>query len=241
MTTFQKIPLKPSKGRDKLGRINTKVGKNLKTPSIVRVHDLELSSPTISLISRILPQIERVSSFNFPKQVKTAIIANIVDQAAQSMEESSSPSSSFRSPVRGKFSSSSTPKFSTPALKSPKIRDSLLNELSHLFNSKGQVLDQQGDPIPDSDINRVASWMKNTNPKSRGPIGVQAVAFDLAQKSGELPKHIKNPHFLRKTRTLKEELSSAQLKKRRRQEVFAQNRRLIQEGSGKWQSLGIRY
>ena len=237
MTTFRKVAFKPSGGRDKLGRINARVSKHSKTPAIVKVHDLDLNSPTTSLISRILPQIEKVSSYNFPKPVKSAIIANIVDQAAQSIDEELSSNSRSSSPQR---SVDSSPKFSTPAVKSPKRKDSFLHEISHLFNSAGQILDSEGQPIPGSDIDRAASWMKKSTSKSRVPPGIDAIAFDLAQRT-EMPKHIRNPNFFNKTNTINKGLTEVEIQRMKRQAKFLKNRLFDMKGAGKWQSLGIRY
>ena len=222
MTSFKKVAI----GRDKLGRINTRVNKQSKVPNIIRVHELNLNPSTTSMISKILPQIEKIASYSFPEQVKSALIANIVDEAFSDTNEDwlTHRSSSDRFP----YPKLSTPKYKTPQSKIGHIfeeeDDSLVKELSHLYNSNREVLDAEGFPIPNSNIDRVASWIRKNSPKSkRGPVGTQAIAHDFVRRGTKWSKglgNIRNRHFLDKlinARKFLEEKEKATLKKQKRQ------------------------
>jgi len=239
MKKFEKVVIKISGKRDQLGRINKQVGKQAKTAGIIKVHDLDLNPQTTSMISKVLPQIEKIASYNFPKQIKSALIANIVDQVTQASEDHLSS----RQSMSGHFTPNflSTPKYRTPASRvqkeSDKEKDSLIKKLSHLHNSNKEILDLEGEPLPNSNIEEVAKWMRSSNPLNRrGPVGVRAVVDNLAKKDealGENFSNIRNPHFHEKLMSVKrrlEEKEKAETKRKKRQ-----------EGGRLWESLGIRY
>jgi len=239
MKKFRKVAIKTHSKRDKLGKINSQIRKRTKVPGIIKVHELNLTPSTTSMLSMVLPEIERIASYNFPKQVKSALIANIVDQIPQAPDEQSITKQSISDNFAPHLLS--TPKYRTPASKIGKVsntrEDSIVKKLSHLHNSNREIIDSEGYPLPNSNIDEIAKWLRSSNPLTkRGPVGTRTVAADLAKNNeilGESIINIRNPHFHEKLISVKrrlEEKEKADFKRTKRQ-----------EGGGKWQSLGIRY
>lgn len=235
MKKFEKIILKPDSKRDKLGRINTRIRKGEKKPNILQIEDLDLNTSTKSIISRILPQIERVSSTSFPKPIKSALIADILGRVSNDIIPSSSEYQLPSSPKQIK--KSSPPKWSTPLpdLRAPK--NNILSDISQIYDSRGIIWGADGSPIPEKHIDEAVSWIEKKVPaKKRAPLQVKTIAHKIASKKDRGKKaleYISNPEFHKLVdyaRKRIDERVRAELKKQKREQRKEEKKRARERG-----------
>ena len=258
MSSFRKIPL--SNNRLRLQKINSQVIRKAKKPAIQVLSELDVDKEAIQTINKLMPQIEKISKSGLEKTVKSALIADMLNNANLSMTEPNDDNNNNLASLKPHLYSTPAKTKSWTPLKRPELSSikksvipeqstrftreehTLLKEIPELYNTRFEVVDKQGDAYPGSDINRVLSFIQkeNSGKQKRGPPGTRAVLErigELAHKIDHISKYMKNPQAVEKLdRAIKrfEEKQKVELERKHKRQ------KTDQVGSG-WTSLGIRY
>lgn len=236
MTTFKKIPI--GVARSKLAKLNSNVMKRAKKASIQQVDDLDIDPALKKAFSIAMPTIEKIRKSGLEKNVKSALIADIISNIEL-------PSTRQESPIKPQYSSTPFKSIVKPLEEEEFFsytgqEKSALDLFPKIYNSRYEVVDKQGDVIPNSDMNRVLSFLEKSRTKNtRGPPGTPYVLENLAELAYKLEKigdYIKNHHATTRLLNARERLIELE-RRNKKQLARIQNN----QTGGKWKSLRIKY